>query len=194
VTAAPGGVALRVRRGDTSLVVIDVQERLASAMPPPVFDELTRNALRMLAAAARFKLPVAVSEQYPAGLGRTVPVIGEAVAKLSPPALYLDKTAFSLSEEPLFQRFLGAGPRTLVAIGMETHVCVFQTVRALCERGFSVHVPVDAVASRTETNRRVGLDLCERAGAVLTSTETVIFDLLERAGTDDFKALSKLLK
>jgi nicotinamidase-related amidase len=150
--------------------------------------------VRLLAAAARFTMPVAVSQQYPAGLGPTVPVIAEAVARLSPPALYFDKTAFSLSGEPLFERFLDGGTNTLIATGMETHVCVFQTVRALCERGFSVHVPVDAVASRTEANRRVGLDLCARAGAVVTSTETLIFDLLERAGTDDFKALSKLVK
>jgi nicotinamidase-related amidase len=193
VSGQPGG-ALRVRRGDTSLVVVDVQERLASAMPTPIFDELARNAVRLLAAASRFHLPVAVSEQYPQGLGRTVPVLSEAIAQLAPPALCFDKTAFSLSEEPLFQRFLDAGPRTLVVLGMETHVCVFQTVRSLCDRGFSVHVPIDAVCSRTEANRRIGLDLCARAGAVLTSTETVIFDLLERAGTDDFKALSKLVK
>ena len=186
--------ALRVRRGDTSLVVIDVQERLASAMPTAAFDELVRNALRLLAAAGRMSLPVALSEQYPTGLGRTVPVLREAVARLSPPALFIEKQAFSLADEPLFQRFLGTGPKTLVVLGMEAHVCVFQTVRALCERGFSVHVPVDAVTSRAEANRAIGLALCERAGAVPTSTETILFDLLERAGTDDFKALSKLVK
>jgi nicotinamidase-related amidase len=187
-------VSLRARRGDTSLIVVDVQERLASAMPSAAFDEVARNVVRLLGGAARLQLPVAVSEQYPQGLGRTVPVIAEAVTRMAPPALFIEKMAFSLAEEPLMQRFLGDGKRTLVVTGMETHICVFQTVRALCERGFSVHVPVDAVISRTEGNRKVGLDLCERAGAVLTSTETVLFDLIERAGTDDFKSVSKLIK
>lgn len=187
-------VSLRVRRGEASLIVVDVQERLASAMQSAAFDEVARNIVRLLGGAARLKLPVAVSEQYPQGLGRTVPVVGEAVARMAPPALFIEKLAFSLSDEPLMQRFLGDGKRTLVVTGMETHICVFQTVRALCERGFSVHVPVDAVISRTEVNRRVGLDLCARAGAVLTSTETVLFDLCERAGTDEFKSISKLVK
>ena len=185
---------LRLRRGDTSLIVVDVQERLARAMTPEAFDEVARNVVRLIAAAERFKLPVAVSEQYPTGLGPTVPVVREAVARLSPPAVYVDKTAFSVAEEPLLQRFLGAGPKTLVVCGMETHICVYQSVRALRERGFVVQVVADAVISRTETNRQIGLDLCAQAGAVVTSTETVLFDLIERAGTDDFRALSKLVR
>ena len=186
--------SLRVRRNEAALVVVDIQERLASAMQHAAFDEVARNAGRLLAAADRFRLPVAISEQYPEGLGRTVPVVREAASRLSPAPLYFDKMAFSLADEPLFQSFLGNGRKTLVLFGMETHICVFQTVRALCERGFSVHVPADAVISRTEANARIGLSLCERAGAVITSTETVLFDLLERAGTDEFKALAKLVR
>jgi nicotinamidase-related amidase len=186
--------SLRARRGDTSLVVIDVQQRLAGAMPTVAFDEMTRNLVRLLATAERLHLPVAVSEQYPKGLGHTVPVLREAIGRLSPPAIYLEKEAFSAADEPLLQSFLGAGPRTLIVAGLETHVCVFQTVRSLCERGYTVHVPLDAVLSRTEANRQVGLGLCARAGAVITSTETLMFDLLERAGTEDFRALSKLVR
>jgi nicotinamidase-related amidase len=77
---------------------------------------------------------------------------------------------------------------------METHVCVYQTARDLVSRGYQVHVPVDAVSSRTKSNWRVGLELIERAGAIPTSTEVCVFDLLQRAGGDDFKALSKLIK
>ena len=77
---------------------------------------------------------------------------------------------------------------------MESHVCVFQTARELVKRGYATHVVADAVASRTEENRRLGLELCRHAGAAVTATETVIFDLLERAGTEEFKALSKLLR
>lgn len=185
---------LRVRRNEAALVVIDIQERLASAMEHAAFDEVARNSGRLVAAADRFRMPVAISEQYSDGLGRTVPMLREAASRLSPAPLYIDKMAFSLADEPLFQTFLGNGRKTLVLFGMETHICVFQTVRALCERGFTVHVPADAVISRTAANKQLGLELCERAGAVITSTETVLFDLLERAGTDDFKALAKLVR
>jgi nicotinamidase-related amidase len=81
-----------------------------------------------------------------------------------------------------------------VVVGMETHVCVFQTVREIARRGIAVHVVADAVASRTEENRARGLSLCERAGGIVTVTETVVFDWLGRAGTEDFKAVSKLVK
>jgi nicotinamidase-related amidase len=163
-------------------------------MPAPVFDEVVRNLVRLVASAEKLGLPVCVSEQNPSALGPTLPVVKEALDRLSPPARTLDKMAFSLADEPLFQRFLGTGQKTLVVAGMETHICVFQTVRALCERGYAVHVPADAVISRTAENRAVGLDLCRRAGAIVTSTETVIFDLIERAGTDEFRALAKLVK
>ena len=84
--------------------------------------------------------------------------------------------------------------RQVIAVGMESHVCVFQTVRDLAGRGFDVFVPKDAIVSRTEENRQVGLNLCEKAGAVVTSTETVLFDLLGTAGTPEFKELSPLIR
>ncbi|MEO6951834.1 MAG: isochorismatase family protein [Polyangia bacterium] len=185
---------LRVHARDTALVLVDVQARLAAAMPVEAFAAMTRNIVTLIATAARLNLPVLVSEQYPNGLGRTIPVLNEAVGKLQPAALYLEKNTFSLADEPLFQTFLGHGKRTLVMVGMEAHICVYQSARALAQRGYSVHVPVDAVISRTEANHRVGLDLIARAGCIPTSTETVLFDLLERAGTEAFKLLSRLVK
>lgn len=194
MTAVAPTSNLRVRAESTALILIDVQERLAGAMTVEDFDAVTRNLLVLIAAAQRFHLPVAVSEQYPAGLGRTVPVLAEALGQLSPPAVYFDKLAFSIADEPMFQSFLGAGRRSLIVTGMETHVCVYQSVRDLVERGYSVHVPVDAVISRRPTNKQVGLALIERAGGIATSTEVLLFDLLERAGSDDFRALAKLVK
>ena len=85
-------------------------------------------------------------------------------------------------------------PRSVVVVGMESHVCVFQTARELVKRGYTTHVVADGVTSRREENRRLGLSLCERAGAVVTATETVAFDLLGQAGTDAFKAVSKLMR
>jgi nicotinamidase-related amidase len=107
----------------------------------------------------------------------------------------IEKTAFSAAEVPEFQRALeAAAPKTVVVVGMETHVCVYQTVRDLRARGLEVLVPVDAVASRRDEDRAVGLVLCERAGAITTSVETIVFDWLGRAGTDVFRAISKLLR
>jgi nicotinamidase-related amidase len=185
---------LKVNASDTGLVLIDAQVKLAGAMPQPVIERCLRNWLMLVEAAGRFKLPVAVSEQYPKGLGPVMPVLKEALSKIMPPPRWLEKLDFSCCEAPLFDQFLGIGAKTLIVCGMETHVCVWQTVRGLLERGFRVHVPIDAVASRQKHNWRVAVGLMERAGAVVTSTETVIFDLLKRAEGDDFRALSKLIK
>lgn len=107
----------------------------------------------------------------------------------------MPKMAFDASSELTISRALAeTGARNVVVLGMEAHVCVFQTARELVKRGYATYVVADAVASRREENRRVGLSLCERAGAVVTSTEAVAFDLLEHAGTGAFKAVSKLMR
>jgi nicotinamidase-related amidase len=186
--------SLDVDAADTGVVLIDVQTKLASAMPPQVLGRALRNWLALVEMAARLKLPLAVSEQYPQGLGNTIPALREVVAKVMPPARFLEKLDFSCCEAPLFDQFLGGGRKTWIVGGMETHICVYQTARGLLERGFKVHVPIDGVVSRSKQNWRVGLNLMERAGAVVSSTETVLFDLLKRADGPEFRALSKLIK
>jgi nicotinamidase-related amidase len=185
---------LELDASDTGLVLVDPQVKLVGAMPQPVIDRVLRNWLLLVETAGRFKLPVAISEQYPQGLGHAMPVLKEAASKLLPPARWLEKVEFSCCESPLFDQFIRGGRKTWIVCGMETHICVYQTVRGLTERGFRVHVPVDAVCSRQKHNWRVGISLMEQAGAVVTSTETVIFDLLKKAEGEDFRALSKLLK
>ncbi len=186
---------LSVEAGATGFVLVDVQTKLASAMPAPVLERALRNWVALLELAARFKLPVAVSEQYPQGLGRTIPALKEIIDKIMPPARWLEKVEFSVCEVPLFDQFLGGGKRdTWIVAGMETHICVYQSVRGLIARGYKVHVPVDAVVSRTKANWRVGIELMRGAGAVISSTETVLFDVLKRASGPKFRALSKLIK
>ena len=181
---------LALDRGNAMLLVIDVQERLHTAMPPAGRAELEKNAAILIKAATRLGLPVVASEQYPKGLGRTLPQL-RALLPDDP----LEKIEFSCGNSKTVARtILGAGRRQVIAVGMEAHVCVFQTVRDLLRGGFSVFVPQDAVLSRTEANRSVGLRLCEQAGATLTSTETVLFDLLGVAGTPEFKELSPLIR
>ena len=177
------------------LLVVDIQERLLAAMPELVRDELVRNTLTLLEAARRFALPVVVSEQYPRGLGPTTPRIAEAVPA---DAHRFEKLEFSACANQAFAGLApglaAAGRDQWIVVGMETHVCVWQSVRGLVGRDAAVHVVSDAVSSRTRENWQIGLDLARRAGAAVTSTETVVFDLLGKAGSDDFKALSKLIK
>lgn len=179
---------------DVALLVIDVQERLIAAMPDAARAAVERNLITLAAAAERFALPVIISEQYPRGLGRTTPSVAGAFEPVKGVCTF-EKVEFALTQAPAWREAVGDQPRrTWIVTGMETHVCVFQTVRALREAGNTVHVVQDAVASRTDANWQNGLDLCERAGAIVTNTETVVFDLLGKAGTDDFKILSRLIK
>lgn len=186
---------LSPRREATCLVVVDVQDSLARAMPADTFPRVTRNLAVLAAAARTLGLPALVTEQYPKGLGRTVAPVAEALAAGGTPLVPIEKMDFACTAVPAFREALAAtGRRTVVLTGVESHVCVLQTALGLLEAGYTVQVPADAVASRTAANRQVGLDLMALAGAVVTSTETVVFQLLGRAGTPEFKALAPLLR
>jgi len=177
----------------TGLLLVDWQERLLAAMPAELAQRALRNAVLLVEAARRLGLPVILSEQYPKGLGHTVPQLSAALAGL-PQLTRFEKLEFGCVGVAPFDQALAASGRThWIASGVETHVCLYQTTRALA-RTHRVFVPQDAALSRSEANWRVGLDLMARAGCVITSTETVVFDLLKRAGSDDFRALSKLIK
>lgn len=179
-------------RQRAALLVVDIQEKLAPAMPAHVLEQVLRNTLILIDAAQRMGLPVVVSQQYPKGLGPTVSAL-EAV--LPPTAYRFDKVEFSASSG-LPPQLIGAttGRDQWIIAGMETHICVYQTARGLVDRGLEAYVVVDAACSRTKLNWRIGCDLIAKAGATVTSTETVVFDLLGRAGSEDFKALSRAIK
>lgn len=175
------------------IVVVDVQEKLAAAMPDEARASLLRSAGVLLEAADALSIKVLATEQYPQGLGLTVAVVSERLGALSAPVI--PKLAFSACGDPAFRNAFNAmGCKAAVVIGMEAHVCVFQTVRDLAAMGCSVHVPIDGVASRRDDHRQTGLALCKEAGATLTTTETIVFDWLERAGTNAFKRLSKAIR
>jgi len=183
----------RLEPSRTALVIVDVQEKLAPAMPSERQAALVRNTLILLEAARLLGVRVLATEQYPKGLGPTVSPIREKLVELgvSP----IEKMTFDAGGEPAFARALAAvDPAAVVVVGMETHICVLLSARELVRRGFATHVVADAVASRTDERRAIGLGQCERAGAVITTAETVVFDWLERAGTDAFRTLSKLVR
>src|SRR5437764_9436822 len=143
-------------------------------MPPEARAQMEKNAQVLIRAAKRLLLPIVATEQYPKGLGHTVAALREVL-----PAAPIEKVEFSCGANKMAAREILATRRNqVIVVGMETHVCVFQTVRDLLKGGFSVFVPRDAVISRTEANREVGLRLCEKAGATVTSTATVLCDLL----------------
>ena len=179
-------------RDATALVVVDIQERFFPAMEAERKDAFLENTRILLKLAKTMELPVLVTEQYPKGLGKTIPPVVEELPLGTEP---LEKLFFSSwRAEGFAERFREAGARCAIVIGLESHVCVLQTVIDLLAENIVVHVPRDAVISRTRENRETGLSLMERAGAFISSTETIIFQMLERAGTDAFKAMSKLLK
>jgi len=177
-----------------ALLVVDIQERLAAAMPEAVNAQAVRNTAVLIESAKRLGLPVVVIQQYPRGLGTTVPALEDALRDV-PNVHRFDKVDFSVAACAEFAALAPKlGRDQWIVTGMEAHVCVYQTARGLVDRGYQVHVATDAIASRTKANWRIGLGLIERTGALLSSTEVCVFDLLGRAGTDEFKALSRLIK
>lgn len=184
-------------RRRAALLVVDIQDRLVPAMPADRLGEVTRNTAILITAAAELGLPIVVSQQYPRGLGVTARPIEDALAQAQ--GVYrFDKLEFSAAAAPGFAALAASGSGLVrdqwIVCGMEAHVCVYQTARDLVARGWMVHVCADAVCSRTEANREIGLGLMARAGAIISSTEASVFDLLGRAGTDEFRALSRVIK
>lgn len=174
---------------DSLLAVIDIQDRLASVMQRK--DEVVKNCLHLIELATMKNIPVVVTEQYPKGLGRTVAEIQAALPAYRP----VEKNAFNCCDEPSFLRELrSSGRRKVFLTGMETHICVLQTCIGLLKKGFTTHVVQDAVCSRTQENWSVGLGFMRDAGAVITCTETVLFQLLRVAGTEEFKKISQRIK
>lgn len=169
----------------TALIVVDVQEGFRKAIPD--FERVAKATATLIEGADAIGIPVIVTEQYPKGLGETAHEVAEHLPDGTEP---LEKVVFSAADAEGFD--LGGREQALVC-GVETHVCVNQTVLDLLEAGTEVQVAEDAVGSRTEENKRVGLHKMERAGAVLTSVETALFELLGRAGTDEFKTVQKLI-
>lgn len=172
-------------RTRTALVVIDVQEAFAKAVER--FEDVAAQTAILVQGARALGLPVLVTEQYPRGLGDTVP---EVRAALGDDAPRLAKTVFSAARADGFDL---AGRDQALVCGIETHVCVNQTTHDLLARGVEVHVAVDAVSSRTAANRDLGLRKMEESGAILTSVETALFELLGAAGSDEFKTIQKLV-
>jgi len=174
-----------------ALIVVDIQEKLL----PPIWEKerLVRNAQLLIRLAGILKMPALVTTQYMKGLGNTVPEI----ASLLPDTPSVDKLMFSCFGSDVFCSLLKRlpGHRTTVLLcGMETHICVMQTALGALREGYLVHVASDAVSSRAELNWRIGLERMRAAGAILSSTEMIIYELLRSSGAPAFKELLPYLR
>jgi nicotinamidase-related amidase len=173
----------------SALLVIDLQARLVPVLHLP--DELIARCDILLRAAARLDVPVLATEQYPRGLGHLVPSVRELVG----PDRIVPKIAFSAMRDPEpAERIAMLGRGTLVVIGAEAHVCVLQTVLDLLARGRKVAVVADGVGTRRPLDKEVALVRMRRAGAQIVTSDMVVFEWMERAGTDDFRELIPLLR
>jgi nicotinamidase-related amidase len=172
---------------DTGLLVIDVQEKLLAKIPTA--DTVVRNAAFLIDAARLLDVPVQATEQYPKGLGPTVPELAQRLPERP------DKLAFSCCAVPSVVAALRRGARSKVVLaGIETHVCVQQTALDLLALGFQVAIPVDAVGSRYAVDHEYALRRLEKAGAILTTAETVVFEWIGGADHPRFKEVSNLVK
>lgn len=178
----------RLTTENSVCVAVDLQERLV----PAVFEneKMMKNAETLLKGLEIFKVPVLFTEQYPRGLGHTLPQAKDCC----PEALVIEKTQFSAVLPELRERLKSLGRKNVILLGTETHVCVFQTAFDLLEEGYEVFLVGDAVGSRTKDNIENGKALMQQKGAWITNTETVLFQFLKDAKSENFKVISNLVK
>lgn len=178
-----------LNKEDSLLFIIDIQDRLVPVMEHG--KKIIKNNITLIEASKELEIPVIITEQYPRGLGSTILEIGE---KIDNKTKIFEKISFTGYTKEVKLALEETGRKKIIITGMETHVCVFQTVRDLIQDGYKVFIVRDGVTSRKKDNFLNALDLMKSMGAVITDTESIIFDLLKIAGTPEFKALSKLIK
>ena len=179
-----------LQRDQAVLVVVDVQERFLTALPKKVVEAMTLRQEALIRTFRILDCPILVTEQYPRGLGHTLPALKQHLEGVEP----LEKITFSCCRDEVFSESLArCDRRQVVLCGIETHVCVLQTALDLLRSRHQVHLPLDAVASRNKDHWKNGLDVAKQAGAVVTNTETVLFQLMERADIPEFKEIQGLI-
>ena len=192
IASDQGEVARRPLQAEQcALVVVDIQQKLL----PPIYnkDALVKNSQLLIRLAKILEIPVMMTTQYSKGLGPTVPEIASLLEDVAP----IDKMEFGCFGSDQFRSYVKSLPgsrNTVLLCGMETHICVMQTALGALNEGYLVHVASDAVGSRAEWNWQIGLDRMKAAGAVISSTEMMMYELLRCSGTPQFKELLPYLK
>jgi nicotinamidase-related amidase len=177
-------------RENAVLVVIDVQSKLTPAMPPDIYARMRTTTAMLVEAARLLEIPVITTEQYPRGIGHTVPELAAACTNG-----VIEKTSFGCCGEPAFLAALEPlGRRQVIVTGMEAHVCVYQTVLGLLGAGYHVHLVRDAICSRHKEDFLAGVKNATKAGALAVTAEMALFQLLKDSRHEQFRAISKLIK
>jgi nicotinamidase-related amidase len=178
-----------IRKDDAILLVLDIQGTLFKTMHGK--EKMLETSLRMIEFAKRLDIPVLITEQYPKGLGPSLPEVLQAL----PEAQVIPKTAFSCFGEPRFDAGVRAlGRRTVVVIGMETHICVAQTTLEGIEKGYNMYLVADAITSCSPSDTQIAFDRLRAAGATVATSEMAMFEILRAAKTSDFQKCFDLLK
>jgi len=180
----------RLDRKKAVLLVVDVQQKLIPSMDAAVYASTLKNIDLLIRGTAELKIPVMATEQYSKGLGKTVSELSAACENI-----VIEKMTFGCCGEPTFlERLKELGRSQVIVTGMEAHVCVYQTVLGLLEGGYGVHLVRDAIISRGKIDYLSSLDNAARAGAVVTTAETALFQLLYTAAAPEFRAISAMIK
>lgn len=180
---------MRITKDHTVGLVIDIQERLLPHITG--HEALLKNVETLILGLKALEVPVMVTEQYRKGLGETVPAIQEAVGNFDP----MEKMTFSCCDDPQFSvRLNNMAKKNVIVCGIESHVCVLQTVIDLLESGFQPVVVEDCISSRKPLDKKIAVRRMSREGAIVTSYESILFELARISGTDTFKTISKLVK
>lgn len=174
----------------SQLVLVDMQIKLASVMPAEVLQSVVKNCCILAQAAQLLAVPVIITEQYPQGLGESLPEIKQHLAS----SKFVAKTAFSACGEPKFNQQLHRDKSQIILAGMEAHICVLQTALALLQAGKQVFVVEDAIISRNSANKANALVRMRDAGCVISNTESIVFEWLGDANHEAFKVVSKLIR
>ena len=179
----------RIKKEDAILTAIDFQEKLLPAMFEA--DKVEAAAIKMAAGLNVMGVPEIVTTQYAKGLGQTVPAVAEALGQFEP----IDKSSFSAWNNEEYKSALQkSGRKTVILMGIETHICVEQTALDLLENGYTVFVPADCVQSRDPANKELSLRRMEAAGVVITCAESILYELLGSSRAAEFKAISAIVK
>ncbi len=174
---------------NTVLILIDFQERLFPVMYDK--EKLLQNVIKLIKGAKVLEIPIILTEQYPKGLGSTIPEVKELIPDVKP----VEKVCFSCTDESAFNQALKSLKRKQVLIaGIEAHICVYQTAMALAREGYEVQVVADCIASRDPENRVAALTKMGMAGISPTTTEMALFELVKVAQGDKFKQISSIVK
>ncbi len=170
----------------SQLVIVDMQVKLATAMPADAMQQVTKNCSILAQAVALLNIPALLTEQYPQGLGATLPAIKQHCQNVK----VIEKTAFSACGEPKFNQQLQRENSHIILVGMEAHICLLQTALDLIVAGKTVFVVEDAIISRTPANKTNAINRLQQTGCVITNTESVVFEWLGNANHQAFKQIS----